>query len=337
MAGDRIKELSEDTKIYQIKRKDVIPYISRISIFILNHKNDEKHADDIERSLRDYNIEIKRDILEFDSRYNDDINVFDEVTYMVIIVSHDFLHDWGLLEILLNNYNLKGVNNNIIPLIVEDILYEPVNKFNIIKDLKKYSKEFAKEYCVEEGYDDAPKELEKMQRIIEMTKKFLEFSLNKDKKSNKLCYQRLIKYIESDTGVDLKNNKNTVVKKEDAEMNGRNRVTNNFYGTINGLQMQQENKVAIQNQTVGQSDFDYANIQKIVEEIKKYDSMLDNEYNDDADKVRDILSDVTKLVEKKEEPQKIKNALMVLKDLSIGISGSLIASGIVDMITKLNL
>lgn len=41
------------------------------------------------------------------------------------------------------------------------------------------------------------------------------------------------------------------------------------------------------------------------------------------------------MVETKEEPKKIKKMLSTLKDLTIGVSGSLIASGICGLITQL--
>ena len=170
-----------------------------------------------------------------------------------------------------------------------------------------------------------------------MANDFLKFSIKRNKKSNKPLGAKVLKYIEMDTHSVLAKNETNIAERENDKMNERIGVINNYYGTVNGMQVQQGNDTAIQNQTVGQNDFDYTNVQKIVEQIKKYDNVLDDTYNDDADKVREIVSEVTALTERKEEPKKIKNALLALKDLSIGVSGNIIASGIINLIDKLNL
>ena len=51
--------------------------------------------------------------------------------------------------------------------------------------------------------------------------------------------------------------------------------------------------------------------------------------------VKQIIDDTLRMVETKEEPTKIKKMLNTLKDLTIGVSGSLIASGICGLITQL--
>ena len=67
---------------------------------------------------------------------------------------------------------------------------------------------------------------------------------------------------------------------------------------------------------------------KHLENIKKYDSLLDDEFGDKASDLRGKIVELEELIEKRENPSKVKILLAELKNLAIGVSGSLIASGI---------
>ena len=327
----KAKTKDNDTKLYEIRRKNILPYTGKYPVFILYHKNSEKLASDIEREIKNYNIEVKMDICEFDNYYKDKVNVFDEVEYMIVLVTEDFLLDWALMEILLDNYILGENNDSIIPLVVDDALRDPMNKTKIINSLLEYSKKYVNEFFIKDYNDEVPVELEKMQRIIKMTKDFLNLALRRDKKSYKSFGQKIVKYIESDIGTALKD------EGRDSKMHEQSGITNNFYGAVNGIQMQQGNETGTQTQSIGQPNFDYESVQKIINEIKRNNDVLDNVYGEKVNEVREILDEVTLLINNKNDSSKIKDALLLLKDLSMGISGSLIASGIVSMISNLNL
>ena len=61
--------------------------------------------------------------------------------------------------------------------------------------------------------------------------------------------------------------------------------TNNFYGDVTGVQIQQGTVNSSQTQTITQ-DFDYGAISDIIENIKKYDGMFDAEFGDKASELR---------------------------------------------------
>lgn len=107
--------------------------------------------------------------------------------------------------------------------------------------------------------------------------------------------------------------------------------TNNFYGDVTGVQIQQGTVNSSQTQTITQ-DFDYGAISDIIENIKKYDGMFDAEFGDKASELREKIAGLEELIEKRENPSKIKMLLTELKNLAIGVTGSLIASGIVAQI-----
>ena len=107
----------------------------------------------------------------------------------------------------------------------------------------------------------------------------------------------------------------------------QNYITNHFYGDVTGVQIQQGTVNSSQTQSITQ-DFDYGAISDILENIKKYDSLLDDEFGDKASDLRGKIVELEELIEKRENPSKVKILLAELKNLAIGVSGSLIASGI---------
>ena len=110
--------------------------------------------------------------------------------------------------------------------------------------------------------------------------------------------------------------------------------TNNFYGEATGIQIQQGTNNSLQEQTITQ-EFNYAKLKDVLEQIKKYDSMFDEEYGEKAPELRNMIEEIEVLLQKRENPSKIKMVLTEIKNLSIGIAGSLIASGILATIAPI--
>ena len=125
-------------------------------------------------------------------------------------------------------------------------------------------------------------------------------------------------------------------KEKEIQMRENQRITkntNNFYGEVTGVQIQQGTVNSSQSQSVNQG-FDYAEVAEIIEKIKKYDSFLDDEYGENALEIRNKIDEIEDLVQKKENPSRIKTLLSDIKNLSIGVTGSLIASGIVTLLSR---
>lgn len=110
--------------------------------------------------------------------------------------------------------------------------------------------------------------------------------------------------------------------------------TNNFYGEVNGVQIQQGVKSSSQVQTIN-NDFDYGKLKEILLQIRKYENMFDEEYGEDAPILRSKLEKIEMLLQKRDNPSKIKLLLTDIKNLSIGVSENLIASGIVALISSI--
>lgn len=110
--------------------------------------------------------------------------------------------------------------------------------------------------------------------------------------------------------------------------------TNNFYGDVTGVQIQQGTVNSTQSQTIT-NDFDFDKVNDVIKNIKKYDGMFDAEFGEKASEIRNKIEGIEELLQKRENPSKIKTLLLELKNLAVGITGSLIASGIVAQIAVL--
>lgn len=107
-------------------------------------------------------------------------------------------------------------------------------------------------------------------------------------------------------------------------------------GDVTGSQIQQGTTNSTQAMEVVNT-FDYAQVFDVINKIKRSTQSEDFniDFGEKSVEVKQIIDDTLRMIETKEEPTKIKKMLSTLKDLAIGVSGSLIASGICGLITQL--
>lgn len=108
----------------------------------------------------------------------------------------------------------------------------------------------------------------------------------------------------------------------------------NIQGNINGVQIQQGTTNSSQFQNVNQV-FDYEKVAEILNEIDKYVPMFADIYGHDCEKAENALNEAKEDVVARENPSKIKKALSILKDVSLRVSSSLIATGILTLLEKI--
>ena len=108
----------------------------------------------------------------------------------------------------------------------------------------------------------------------------------------------------------------------------------NIQGNINGVQIQQGTTNSSQFQNVNQV-FDYEKVAEILNEIDKYVPMFADIYGHDCEKAENALNEAKEAVGARENPSKIKKALSILKDVSLRVSSSLIATGILTLLEKI--
>ena len=114
----------------------------------------------------------------------------------------------------------------------------------------------------------------------------------------------------------------------------QDRYSVNIQGNINGVQIQQGTTNSSQFQNVNQV-FDYEKVAEILNEIDKYVPMFADIYGHDCEKAENALNEAKEAVVARENPSKIKKALSILKDVSLRVSSSLIATGILTLLEKI--
>lgn len=120
-------------------------------------------------------------------------------------------------------------------------------------------------------------------------------------------------------------------------MNNRPIIHNtmNIGGSVSDSQIQQGSNNSIQ--LMGSSNFDYDIVLNVLKQIEDCfdNSNFQKDFGDNADSVTSLVKETIELVNRREEPSKIQKALATLKDLAVGVTGSLIASGICGLLAQI--
>lgn len=119
---------------------------------------------------------------------------------------------------------------------------------------------------------------------------------------------------------------------------GEKGATISIGDNANGIQIQQNSDGAMQVMTNSQT-FTYDKALEVLKEIKEYIDFpqFQTTFKENSENVKDIIEDTIKAVENKEDVGIVKKSLRILKDLAVGASGSLIASGIIALLGTLPL
>ena len=106
----------------------------------------------------------------------------------------------------------------------------------------------------------------------------------------------------------------------------------------NGVQIQQNSNKAQQSMTNSQI-FNYEKTFAILNEIKEFLDypQFERTFQDKSELVKQLLEETADAVQKKDDPSLIKKSIKLLKDLTIGVSGSLIATGILGLLSSIPL
>lgn len=126
------------------------------------------------------------------------------------------------------------------------------------------------------------------------------------------------------------------VSEKAIKMENSGQTTINVYGSISDSQIQ----VGTINstQSINNNDtFPYEEIFKVVTEIGKYKGILIQDLGENGEQFVKVLDEISEAVREQRNPSKIKKAVEVLKGLVIGVSGSLIASGVLALLQNIKL
>ena len=115
----------------------------------------------------------------------------------------------------------------------------------------------------------------------------------------------------------------------------QNANTNFFYGPVNGVQIQQGAINSTQNQTIAAS-IDEPKIDELIKLIRKYDSVLDDEYgSENAKELRNAVNELESTRNKSNSEEKKRGLIAYIRDLSVNAGGGLIASGILQLVSMI--
>ncbi len=117
---------------------------------------------------------------------------------------------------------------------------------------------------------------------------------------------------------------------------GKNGATINIGDNTHDFQIQQNtsNSNQIFNNT---QTFDYEKAYGVLKDIKSFFDYphFNSTFADNSDIVKQIVESTIEAIEKKDDSTLIKKSLHILKDLAIGASSSLIATGIIGLLTPI--
>lgn len=110
----------------------------------------------------------------------------------------------------------------------------------------------------------------------------------------------------------------------------------NIQGNASGVQIQQGTVNSSQFQNVNQ-EFDFDKAAEVLHEISKYIPMFADTYGQDCKIAENALNEARECVSDRKNPLKIKKALSILKDVSLRVSSSLIATGILELLKQIGI
>lgn len=107
-----------------------------------------------------------------------------------------------------------------------------------------------------------------------------------------------------------------------------NSFTNNFFGNVQNVQIQQGTEDSYQKQ----ENIDYAGYQEILTELKKYENESNEEFGDNVVSLREEINNLENMVKNKDKESKIKKVLKTIKEIAIEASGGVVASAIIELL-----
>ena len=115
----------------------------------------------------------------------------------------------------------------------------------------------------------------------------------------------------------------------------QNSNTNFFYGSINRVQIQQGTINSTQNQAID-AQINESKIYELIKLIRKYDSVLDDEYGtENAKELRNTVNELESTRNKPNSEDKKRGLIAYIRDLSVNAGGGLIASGILQLVSMI--
>lgn len=107
-------------------------------------------------------------------------------------------------------------------------------------------------------------------------------------------------------------------------------------GNVKGVQIQQGTDNSTQIYNVN-TEFDYDKAIKVLNEISKYIPMFADTYGENCKIAENALNEALECASERKNPSKLRNALSILKDVSLRVSSSLIATGVLELLKQIEI
>lgn len=305
----------DKVKIYKLKRKNKANDEMRernISVFILYHYKDKKSVEKIKKSCLGKRIDFF-EMGNSDEGFVDSPNIISKYDYLVVIISEHLLRDTELLKILLANYDSDNANETLIPLIIWNELYEPEKRAEIIKSWQDRSEKYKKDFFDNDFNGYAADEIKVMQKITKMFKRFLAFAVNRDKRNNLSLSNKLIKYIEYNSGEKIKD------KDENREENRQINITYNIQD-VNQL------NIAHDKATISAKQYNGISAKELDSIIQGIMDNLSQLKSEDAKEIKATVDEVIAELAKKEPKASVLNNAVTFLSSMLSI-----ANGVPDL------
>ena len=107
-------------------------------------------------------------------------------------------------------------------------------------------------------------------------------------------------------------------------------------GNVKGMQIQQGTDNSTQIYNVN-TEFDYDKAIKVLNEISKYIPMFADTYGENCKIAENALNEALECASERKKPSKLRNSLSILKDVSLRVSSSLIATGVLELLKQIEI
>lgn len=111
--------------------------------------------------------------------------------------------------------------------------------------------------------------------------------------------------------------------------------SNYFYSEVNSMQIQQGTINSNQTLNINQ-ELDFESINELIQQVNKYRDFLESEYGEEgAKQLQESIDQLTMEIAENKSPNRIKNILNYIKELSVNVAGGLISEGIVCLVKNM--
>lgn len=184
-----------------------------IKIYGLFHESDKDDFIKLKKNFRNKKIRFDTDPYDTGSVYEEVFDLVKEYDYIIIGVSTEFLTDLAMLEILGQNYVKKEKNKKIIPLIIDEKIYDIEERVKIVEKVELKVKSFEDNHYDRKFESKNEQTIHHLEELISLVDDFLMFACKMCRKSSKSLQFKVLNYIKYDRGFPVQEKK-TKGKKE---------------------------------------------------------------------------------------------------------------------------